>query len=45
MTGSLCFYSKVGATDFDANIANSNAFKSFKYKTKLIGSPVVASGI
>ena len=29
--GSLWFYSKDEATDFNANIANTNDFKSFKY--------------
>ena len=29
----LWFYSKDEATDFDANFANDNNFKSFKYKT------------
>ena len=36
MTGSLWFHSKDKATNFTANIANVT-FKSFKYKTKLIG--------
>ena len=31
--GSLWFYSKDEATDFNANIANTNDFKSFKYIT------------
>ena len=35
--GSLWFYSKDEATDFNTNIANDNNFKSFKYKTKLLG--------
>ena len=35
-TGSLWFYSKNGATDFNANIANIDDFISFKYKAKLI---------
>ena len=33
-TGSLWFYSKDEATDFNADIANTNYFKSFKYKAK-----------
>ena len=33
---SLWFYSKDEATDFDADIANNDNFKSFKYKAKLI---------
>ena len=35
-TRSLWFYSKDEATDFDADIANNDNFKSFKYKAKLI---------
>ena len=35
-TGSLWFYSKDEATDFNADIANDNNFKSFKYKTTLL---------
>ena len=35
-TGSLWFYSKDEATNFHADIANTNNFKSFKYKTKLL---------
>ena len=34
--GSLWFYSKDEATNFTANIANINDFKSFKYKAKLL---------
>ena len=30
--GSLWFYIKDGGTNFDANIAYNNDFKSFKYK-------------
>ena len=37
-TGSLWFYSKDEATDFNADIANDNSFKSFKYKAKLLGN-------
>ena len=37
-TGSLWFYSKDEATDFNADIANDNNFKSFKYKAKLLGN-------
>ena len=33
-TGSLCFYSKDEATNFNADIANDNKFKSFGYKAK-----------
>ena len=35
--GSLWFYSKDEATNFNADIENNNAFKSFEYKTKLVG--------
>ena len=46
-TGSLRFYSKDKATNFDADIAAGNAFKSFKYKAKLLGNTVAdrANGI
>ena len=37
-TRSLWFYSKDEATDFNNNIANTDDFKSFKYKTKLLGN-------
>ena len=37
-TGSLWFYSKDGATDFNVDIANTDDFKSFKYKAKLLGN-------
>ena len=37
-TESLQFYSKDEATDFNADIANDNNFKSFEYKTKLLGN-------
>ena len=39
-TGSLPFYSKDEATDFDNNIENTDSFISFKYKTKLLGNTV-----
>ena len=39
-TGRLWFYLKEEATDFNANIANDNNFKSFKYKAKLSGKTV-----
>ena len=35
-TRSLWFYSKNEATNFDTDVANTNDFKSFKYKTKLL---------
>ena len=34
---SLWFYSNDETTNFDADIVNDNNFKSFKYKTKLLG--------
>ena len=34
-TGSLWFYSKDEATDYNNNIANTNDFKSFKNQAKL----------
>ena len=42
---SLSFYSKDEANDFGSNIVNTNIFKSFEYKTKLIGSTAAANGI
>ena len=38
-TGSLWFYSKDEATNFNADIVSDN-FKSFKYKPKLLGNTV-----
>ena len=45
--GSLWFYSKDEATNFHADIANTNDFKYFKYKAKLLGNAVAdeANGI
>ena len=40
-TGSLLFYSKDEATNYNAVITNDNNFKSFKYKTKPLGKAVV----
>ena len=40
-TGSLWFYSKDEATDFDTDIANDNNFKFFMYKAKLLGNTEV----
>ena len=37
--GSFRFYLKDEATDFNADIANKNDFKSCKYKAKLLESP------
>ena len=42
-TGSLRLYTKDKAIDFDAYIADTNVFKSFKYKSKLIGSTAAAN--
>ena len=39
-TGSLWFYSKDEATDFNADIVNDNNFKSFKYNIKLLENTV-----
>ena len=39
-SGSLSFYSKDEATNFNNNIANTDSFKSFKYKAKLLGNTV-----
>ena len=36
ITRNLWFYSKDEATDFNADVANDNNFKSFKYKAKLL---------
>ena len=50
-TGSLWFYSKDEGTNFNADIANNNNFKSFEYKAKLLGNtaaqpaPNAANGI
>ena len=35
-TGSLSFYSKDEVNNFNADIADDNAFKSFSYKVKLL---------
>ena len=37
-TESLWFYSKEEATGFNADIGNTNDFKSFKYDAKLLGN-------
>ena len=39
-TGSLWFYSKNEATDFNADIANDNNSKFLKYRAKLLGNTV-----
>ena len=45
MTGSLWFYSNDEPTNFNVNIEDTNNLKSFKYKTKLIGSTAAANRI
>ena len=42
-TGSLWFYSKDEAINFNDNIANNNNFKSFKYQAKLLKNTVAQS--
>ena len=37
-TGSLCFYSKDEAVNFNGDIAYVDNFKSFKYEAKLLGN-------
>ena len=44
-TGSLWFYSKDEATDFNADITYNNDFQSFKYKTILTRSTAAANRI
>ena len=44
-TGSLWFYFKDEANNYNNIIVNNNAFKPFKYKTKLIGSTSAANRI
>ena len=38
--GSLWFYSKDEATNFNNNVGNTYKFKSFEYKAKVLGSTV-----
>ena len=40
MTGTLQFYSKDETADFNVDITNTDAFKSFKYKAKLLDNTV-----
>ena len=40
-TGSLWFFSKDEATNFNVVVTNDNNFKSFKYKTRLLGNTAV----
>ena len=44
-TGSLCFYSKNEGTNFNADIANDNNFKSFMYNTVAQPAPNAANRI
>ena len=37
-TGSLWFHSKSQAINFNADITNTDNFKSFKYRAKLLGN-------
>ena len=39
-TGSLWFYSKDGATNFNNDIENTDDFTYFKYKAKFLGNTV-----
>ena len=39
-TGNLWFSSKDEATNLNADITNDNNFKSFRYKTKLLGNTI-----
>ena len=39
-TGSLWFYSKDEATSFNNNLEYTDNFKSFEYKTKLLGNTI-----
>ena len=41
----MWFYSEDEGDDLGNSIINTNAFKSFKYTTKLIGSTAAANGI
>ena len=41
---SLWFYSKDEATNFNADIENTDDFKSFKYKAKLLGNTEADNG-
>ena len=43
-TGSLWFYFKDEATNFNANIGNDK-FESFEYKAKLLGNTVAQSAL
>ena len=40
MLSSFWFYSKDQATNFNADFVNTNAFKSFEYKAKLMRNTV-----
>ena len=41
LMNNLCFYSKDEATNFKADIADCDAFESFKYKAKLYRNAIV----
>ena len=43
-TRSLLFYSKDEANNFNADITNTDNFKSFTYKAKLIGNIIADKG-
>ena len=42
-TGSLLFYSKNEAANFNADIMDTNNFKSLKYRTKLLENTVAGT--
>ena len=44
-TGSLWFFFKDKSTNFNADIANTNNFKSFKYKAKLLRNIVAQDAL
>ena len=41
----MWFYSKDEETNFNADIANANNFKSLEYKAKLLGNTVAQDGL
>ena len=43
-TGSLCFYWKDEATNFNTDVSNTDNFKSLKYKAKLLGNTFAQPG-
>ena len=44
-TGSLWFYSKDLTTNFNADTASNNDFKSFNYKAELLGNTAAVNGV